>query len=91
MAKILVPLSKDEADELFSKINDSLEAEFQDESKVNDGQPTVQKLPTKDSFVKTDIMESLRILEPNSLIFFQDVQVRDQRAIQSITLRSWKL
>lgn len=69
------PLSKNEAEDLFSEINGSLEAEFQDESKASIGNQTMNSLPTTDNFDKAEILKCLRILEPNAMVFFQDLQV----------------
>lgn len=78
MTYILSPLSKNQADNLFSEINSLLEAEFKDESKpkIDIKQRTV--LPTTETFDKGEILQCLKILEPNSVVFFQDLQVRNR-------------
>lgn len=74
----LCPLSKRQAENLFSEINSLLEAEFQDETPSNTGMQNTDLVPTMESFDKGDVLKSLRILEPNSIIFFQDLQVSVQ-------------
>lgn len=75
MSYIFTPLSENQADNLFLEINSLLEAEFQNESQPKIGKPNLDVLPTKETFDKAEVLKCLRILEPNSIIFFQDLQV----------------
>lgn len=74
MANTLSPLSKNQADDLFSEISRLLDAES-DESEATVGIQGHDILPTTDNFDKAEVLKCLRILEPNSIIFFQDLQV----------------
>lgn len=75
MANTLSPLSKDQIDNLFSEINDILEAELKEESEHLNFR-NFNVLPTTETFDKAAVMQFLRMLEPNSVIFLQDIQVR---------------
>lgn len=77
MAYIFNPLSANQADDLFLEINSLLEAEFQDESRPKPGKSNFVVLPTTETFDRAEVLQCLRILEPNSVIFFQDLQVCD--------------
>ncbi|XP_037035076.1 uncharacterized protein LOC119073607 [Bradysia coprophila] len=74
MANTLSPLSKSEVDDLFSEIKSLVEAECQDEPKPNVEIQDIDVLPTRDNFDKSELLQCLRILEPNAVIFFQDLQ-----------------
>lgn len=75
MANSLSPLSKDQIDDLFSEINGLLEAEFQEKSEPKIEIQNLDVIPTTETFNKADVLKCLRILEPNSYIFYQDLQV----------------
>lgn len=75
MANTLSPLSKSEVDDLFSEIKNLVEAECLDEPKPIIQSQNLDTLPTCDSFDKAELNKCLRILEPNSIVFFQDLQV----------------
>lgn len=78
MTYTFTPLSKDQIDNLFSEINGLLEAELRDEPQAKIGNQKPIVLPTTEVFDKAEVLKCLRILEPNSVIFFQDLQVSDQ-------------
>lgn len=74
MANTLSPLSKDQIDNLFCEINGILEADLKDDSQALNF-INFNILPTTETFDKAAVAKFLRILEPNSVIFFQDIQV----------------
>lgn len=76
MANTLSPLSKNQADDLFSEINSLFEDDIQDESQPKIGIKNHNVLPTMETFDKAEVLQCLKILEPNSVIFFQDLSVR---------------
>lgn len=75
MANTLSPLSKNQADDLFSEINSLLEDDTPDESQQKLGIQNHNVLPTIETFDKAEVLQCLKILEPNSVIFFQDLKV----------------
>lgn len=75
MANTLSPLSKGDVDNLFSEINGLLETEEKKKSKPGQDSSVAHPLPTIETFDKDAVLKFLRLLEPNSVIFFQDIQV----------------
>ncbi len=87
MANTLSPLSKNQADDLFFEINSLLEATpDRYESNVEIKRPDI--LPTTENFDKAEVLKCLRILEPNSIIFFQDLKVCVYDNSQRFSLRT---
>lgn len=71
----LSPLSKDQIDNLYTEINDVLEAEFKEVSQPGVNLSNCDVLPTTETFDKAEMLNILRMLEPNPVVFYQDIQV----------------